>query len=685
MAKTVPGDPSPLGATPAAGGVNFSVYARGAEAVELLLFRGDDDANPSDVIALDPDAHRSYHYWHVRVPGLAPGQRYGFRAKGPFEPRRGLRFDARKTLLDPYGRAVSMPKGWTRQSACGDGNPAVPPLKSVVARSDGYDWEGDRPLHQPFSRTVIYEMHVRGFTAHPNSGVAEAKRGTYAGMIEKIPYLQDLGVTAVELLPVFQFDPEDAPPGRRNFWGYAPISFFAPHAAYAMSRDPLGAIDEFRDLVKALHRAGIEVILDVVFNHTSEGNHDGPTYCYRGLSNDTYYILEPNATWYSNYSGCGNTLNANQPVVRRMILESLRYWVREMHVDGFRFDLASILSRDELGRPTKRAPVLFDLESDPELARTKLIAEAWDAAGLYEVGSFVGDSWREWNGKFRDDLRSFMKGDEGKAGAAAERLLGSPDLYRHKNREAEQSINFIACHDGFTLNDLVSYNHKHNEENGEGNRDGGDHDASWNCGVEGPTKDPAIEALRERQVKNFLVLTFLSKGAPMLLMGDEVRRTQKGNNNAFSLDNERGWFDWEDVRRHARVLRFARLLIGARLRRAMHGLTLNEWLQQAKVDWHGVRLDAPDWSPSSRTLSVSVRSVDRSRLVQIVVNAHWERLRFQLAEPEKGGWRRFVDTALPSPEDIRDWSEAPAVSGREYAVEGRSVVVLFSGPGFQEK
>jgi len=422
----------------------------------------------------------------------------------------------------------------------------------------------------------------------------------------------------------------------------------------------------------------------VVFNHTAEGNHEGPTYSYRGLSNDTYYMLESDRAYYSNYTGCGNTLNANHAVVRRMILDSLRYWVHEMHVDGFRFDLASILSRDESGRPSKRPPVLFDLESDPELARTKLIAEAWDAAGLYEVGRFAGDAWREWNGKFRDDLRSFMKGDEGKASAAAERILGSPDLYLHKGREAEQSINFITCHDGFTLNDLVSYDRKHNEANGEENRDGSNDNRSWNCGVEGPAEDPAIEALRDRQVKNFLILTFLSLGAPMILMGDEVRRTQKGNNNAYSQDNELSWYDWNDLERHREIYRFAKKAIAARLRRPEHGLTLNEWLSESTLEWHGVKLGAPDWNPSSRSLALSFRSADRSRMAHIVVNAHWEALTFELPEAGEGGWRRFVDTALPSPEEIHDWAEAPSIREKTYRVEGRSVVILLSGPGFKE-
>ena len=435
--------------------------------MELLLFDRVEEAQPGRVIRLDPRRHRTYHYWHVFVPGLKAGQLYGYRVRGPFEPARGLRFDPDKVLLDPYGQAVAVPPGYSRRAAQRPGENTAVAMKSAVAAPQAYDWQGDAPLQRPFAHTVIYELHVAGFTRHPSSGVAPATRGTYAGLIEKIPYLADLGVTAVELLPVFQFDTQDAPPGRVNYWGYCPVSFFAPHQGYSSRRDPLGPLDEFRDMVKALHRAGIEVILDVVYNHTAEGNHDGPTLCYRGLANDIYYILEPDRSRYADFTGTGNTLNANHPVMRRLIVDSLRYWVEVMHVDGFRFDLAAILSRDETGQPLANPPILWDIETDPVLAGTKLIAEAWDAAGLYQVGSFVGDSWKEWNGKFRDDVRSFLKGDRGTVGRVAARLFGSPDLYGHEERGAEQSINFVTCHDGFTLNDLVSYNQKHNEANGE--------------------------------------------------------------------------------------------------------------------------------------------------------------------------------------------------------------------------
>jgi glycogen operon protein len=530
---------------------------------------------------------------------------------------------------------------------------------------------------------VIYELHVRGFTRHPSSGVAPGRAGTYAGLIEKIPYLRDLGVTAVELLPVFQFDALDAPGGRVNYWGYSPVSFFAPHRAYSSRQDPLGPLDEFRDLVKALHRAGLEVILDVVYNHTAEGDHRGPTLCFRGLENGFYYLLERERQHYSNYTGCGNTLNANQPIVRRLILDSLRYWVSEMHVDGFRFDLASILARDEAGHPLPNPPVIWDIESDPALAGTKLIAEAWDAAGLYQVGSFVGDTWQEWNGRFRDDVRGFLKGEPGSVSHIGARILGSPDLYGHEEREAEQSVNFVTCHDGFTLNDLVSYDRKHNEANGEDNRDGADDNPSWNCGVEGPTDAPEIEALRERQAKNFLTLLLAGIGTPMILMGDEVRRTQQGNNNAWCQDNELSWFDWGLVRKHAGLHRFVQQLIAFRERRDMtigeEQLSLNELLQRTKIAWHGVALGRPDWGVDSHSVACTITSLRGRFRLHGMLNAYWEPLRFELPPPggENGAeWRRWIDTALASPDDVLPWEKAPAVPDATYLVQPRSIVFL---------
>jgi glycogen operon protein len=684
--ETQEGQSSPLGATVCSEGTNFSVYSKHAAGIELLLFDCVDDARPARVISIDPASNRTYHYWHIFIPGVKAGQIYGYRAKGAFDPTSGMRFDPGKVLLDPYGRGAVAPKNYSRDAARMKGDNAAVAIKSVVTNPAVYDWEGDTPLNLPASRTIVYEMHVRGFTRHPSSGVAEKNRGTFAGVIEKISYLKELRITAVELMPVFQFDHQDSPPGRINYWGYAPVSFFAPHQAYSSRQDPLGPLDEFRDMVKALHRAGIEVILDVVFNHTAEGDHDGPMLSFRGLDNLTYYILERDRSRYANYSGTGNTLNANHPIVRRMILDSLRYWVKEMHVDGFRFDLAAILERDESGQLMPNPPVLWDIESDPELAGTKLIAEAWDAAGLYKVGSFIGDSWKEWNGRFRDDVRNFFRGENYSVRNFADRLLGSPAIYSHEEREAEQSINFVTCHDGFTLNDLVSYNDKHNEANGENNRDGANDNRSWNCGVEGPTDDPGVEKLRNRQVKNFLTATMLSVGMPMLLMGDEVRRTQFGNNNAYCQDNETSWFDWTFFAKHADVHRFVTLLNARRVLRDVEPerqrLSLNQLLRGVNPAWHGVKLNQADWSESSHSIAFTVKIHQEKLLVHGILNAYWEPLDFELPRldnADENPWRRWIDTALDCPRDIVEWEAAEQVAGYVYRVEACSVVILVLG------
>ena len=678
----------PLGATLVPGGANFSVFSKYSAGVHLLLFDGADASKPSRVIDLDPRTNRTYHYWHVFVPGITVGQIYAYRVAGPFDPKRGLRFDAAKVLLDPYGKCIARPAGHNREAARQPGDNTATALKSVVVDTGSYNWEGDEPLGRPFAKTIIYEMHVGGFTRHPSSGIVPSKRGTYAGLINKIPYLRDLGVSAVELLPVFAFDEQDGPPGLGNYWGYQPISFFAPHDGYSSRSDPLGALDEFRDMVKALHRAGIEVILDVVYNHTTEGKEDGPTLCFRGLSNENYYILMEDKSRYADYTGCGNTLNANEPIVRRLILDSLRYWVSEMHVDGFRFDLASILSRDQQGRPMSSPPVLWDIESDPVLANVKLIAEAWDAAGLYQVGSFVGDSWKEWNGRFRDDIRSFLKGDDGAVRSLAFRLTGSPDVFQREEREAEQSINFVSCHDGFTLNDLVSFNVKHNEANGEGNRDGADHNLSWNCGVEGASADPEVERLRNRQVKSFLTLTLLAIGTPMLLMGDEVRRSQAGNNNAYCQNNEISWFDWTLVENNADILRFVKELIALRMNRDLPverlDMTLNELLRRQPIQWHGIRLNAPDWSHQSHTLAATVPLLGYRFLLHLIANAYWEPLEFEVPPLEgQKSWRRCVDTYLDPPDDIRRWEDAQILQGSPCRVQPRSVVILLANADFE--
>jgi isoamylase len=672
---------SPLGSTIYKNGVNFSIFSRAATGMELLLFDHEDDARPERIIPIDPST-RTYHYWHIFVPGLQSGQIYGYRAYGPSDPASGMRFDSSKVLLDPYGRGVVVPKNYSREAAKQAGGDAATAMKSLVVDVNKYDWQGDAPLRRPSSETIIYEMHVRGFTCDPSSAVSEKTRGTYIGLIDKIPYLQQLGITAVELLPIFQFDAQDCPPGLVNYWGYAPVSFFAPHQAYSSRTDRMGPIDEFRDMVKALHRAGIEVILDVVFNHTAEGDHTGPTFSFRGLDNSLYYILEENRSRYANYSGTGNTLNANNAVVRRMILDSLRYWVEEMHVDGFRFDLASILERDADGQLLANPPVLWDIESDPALADTKIIAEAWDAAGLYQVGSFIGDSWKEWNSRFRDDVRSFIRGDRGSVGRVADRFLGSPEIYGHKEREAEQSVNFVTAHDGFTMNDLVSYDRKHNEANGENNADGANDNRSWNCGVEGPTADPAIEQLRNRQVKNFLTITMLSLGVPMFVMGDEVRRTQFGNNNAYCQDNKTSWFDWSLLKKHADVHRFLSLLIERRLLRdleaELQSKTLHQVLQSATKAWHGVKLNQPDWGDDSHSFAFSAELPKENLLFHLIANAYWEPLGFELPPVNECQWRRWIDTSLDSPQDIVAWQSAQPVSGCNYLAGSRSVVVLYA-------
>ncbi len=676
------GSPYPLGASVTATGVNFSVFSYHATRAELLLFDTEDATEPSRVIDLVPGTSRTSSYWHVHLPGIKAGQLYGYRISGPYAPALGHRFDPEKLLLDPYAKAISS-RNYQRSAAVRSGNNAGSATKSVVADPSGYDWEGDQPLDHPFSSTVLYEVHVGGFTRNPNSGIAEEKRGTYAGLIEKIPYLKDLGITAVELMPVFQFDAQDAPAGLENYWGYSPMSFFAPHGAYSSRGDPLGCLDEFRDMVKALHKAGIEVILDVVYNHTAEGGGAGPTFSFKGLDNRFYYLLSDDLSQYADYTGTGNTLNSNFAVVRRMIGDSLRYWVSEMHVDGFRFDLAAVLTRDEHGRSVHDAPILWDVDSDPVLAGRKLIAEAWDAGGLYLVGSFGGDRWKEWNGRFRDDVRRFLKSDRDTVLNLRQRLIGSPDIYTKQRHPPEQSINFVTCHDGFTLNDLFSFNGKHNEANGENNRDGSSENYSWNCGVEGLTDDTEVERLRARQIRNALTLNLLSVGTPLLLMGDEVRRTQLGNNNAYCQNNEVSWFDWSLFQRHADLHRFVRLLMQLRLRFAAgprgNSFSLAEFIERAKIQWHGVQLWAPDLSANSHSLAATAY-IENEGGFHLMVNAYWESLCFSLpAIPEGcGPWRRLIDTFQDAPSDFLE-EEVETQHPTTYTVQSRSIVLLTTG------
>ncbi len=689
----LPGQSFPLGATVYPNGVNFCIFSEHAEAIELLLFDRPLAPQPSQTIRLDPQTNKTFFYWHVFVPNIGAGQVYAYRVKGPFVPELGHRFDETKVLLDPYAKAIVGDEIYCRKAAISPGDNCDRALRGVVVDNSTYDWEGDRPLHLPYSKSVIYEMHVGGFTKNPNSDLPKNKQGTYAGLIEKIPYLKDLGITAVELLPIHYFDPKDAAEGLDNYWGYSTIGFFAPHRGYSSAKDAIGPVDEFRDLVKALHRAGIEVILDVVFNHTAEGNHQGPTLSFRGLDNKIYYILEENKAYYGNYTGCGNTVRGNHPIVGRLILDALRYWVSEMHVDGFRFDLASVLTRDTKGQPidstngSLTSNIIWDIESDPILAGTKLIAEAWDAAGLYQVGKFVelADWFAEWNGPFRDDSRRFIKSDLGTIGTIAARVLGSPDIYRREDTDINRSINFITCHDGFTLNDLVSYNKKHNEANKEKNRDGSNDNFSWNCGEEGATQDPEVEELRLQQIKNFLTILFMSQGTPMLLMGDEVRRTQLGNNNGYCQDNELSWFDWSQVDKQFDLWCFVKRLInftqGLELFSQESVLEVTNYSSKPHLTWHGVKLYQPDWSYYSHTLAYSLRHPEAGEHLHIMLNAYWENLTFELPSPEAGQcWYRIVDTAKPLPENICEIDASFAVKDEEYKVAGRSCVVLMVKP-----
>jgi len=674
------GNSYPLGATCYPEGVNFCIFSKNARQIDLLLFDRAEDAEPSEVIKLDPDKNRTFYYWHIFLPHIKPGQLYGYRAYGPTNPTPGDIFDENKLLIDPYARALTGLKNYSRQAAKMPGNNFGKALKCVVVDPFQFDWEGDNPLQRPYSASIIYEMHVGGFTKNPNSGIEASKRGTYLALIQKIPYLKDLGVTAVELMPVQFFDVQDAQNGLTNYWGYSQIAFFAPHAGYGYSENPLEIANEFRQMVKAFHKAGIEVILDVVFNHTAEGGMDGPILSFRGLENKAYYMLNDEKNEYLDYTGCGNTLNANHSIVKRMIMDCLRSWVTEYHIDGFRFDLASVLSRDELGQPLKNPPVLWEIESDPVLVGTKIIAEAWDAAGLYQVGSFIGDRWAEWNGKYRDHVRSFMKGDKGFVSMFASKIMASPDVYMDPEREPNRSIHFIACHDGFTLNDLVSYNVKHNEANLEDNRDGSNLNFSWNCGVEGETYDPYINQLRLRQIKNFLVLTFISQGTPMLLMGDEVRRSQGGNNNAYCQDNEVGWFNWELVERNAGLLQFVKGLIALthkyEIFKIEYLLATPDDIEEPHITWHGVRLRKPDWSEDSRSLSFTLLHPTANEVIHVMVNAYWKSLRFQVPDPKGQNWYKIVDTSMDTPDDLVAPGKAEPFNKKLITVPDRSIIIL---------
>jgi glycogen operon protein len=671
------GLPTPLGATWIAeeAAWNFAIYSEHAERVTLLLYVEEDPATPVLTQRLDHLRNKSGPVWHCRIPAAAlQGARfYAYRVEGPRSPRHP--FDAEKILFDPYARALHFPPGFDRQAAIGPGaNAARAPLGLIAAGRERFDWADDRrPRHE--ADTVIYELHVRGFTAHPSAGVAGGRRGTFAGLIDKIPYLVELGVTVVELMPVFQFDPEEG-----NYWGYNPISFFAPHGAYANRCEMCDQHTEFRELVRAFHAAGLEVILDVVYNHTGEGNHAGPVYSFKGLDNDTYYILSGRADApYADFSGTGNTLNCAHRFVRRMILDSLRYWAREMRVDGFRFDLASVFARGPDGSLSYEDPPIFgDIASDPDLAGLHLIAEPWDAAGAYQLGqAFPGVTWAQWNGRFRDDVRRFVRGDAGMVPSLMRRLYGSDDLFpddRASAYHAYQGVNYVTSHDGFTLWDLVSYDAKRNGANGHDNRDGTDDNLSWNSGWEGDEGVPAeVVALRKRQAKNLLCLLLLANGTPMLRAGDEFLQTQGGNNNPYNQDNETSWLDWTRLEAHRDVFRFARLMIGFR---KAHSSLCRSRFWRDDIHWYGVGPPV-DLSHGSRTLAYHLSGGSQGDDdLYVMINAYWEPLEFVVQEGRPSEWQRVVDTARESPDDVREPDRGVALTSARYTVGSRSVVVL---------
>jgi isoamylase len=687
----------PLGATADGAGVNFSISADDATTVQLLLFERHDDKEPVQTIVLDSATNKTFHFWHVYLEELAAGTQYAYRMDGPKDVHgAGHRYNLNKVLIDPYARANTNTL-WDVVAALSPEDNVAASMRSVVVDPAVYDWEGDRPLGRPMNETVIYEMHVRGFTQHPSSK-CEAP-GTFAGVVERIPYLHALGITAVELLPVFDFDemevlrhnPVDDTP-LRNYWGYHPFAFFAPQSWYCVSAEVGAHLDEFRDMVKALHRAGIEVILDVVYNHTAEGNEHGPTINFRGIDNPVYYLLsQADHQYYLDFSGTGNSLNCNHPLVQKLIVDSLLFWVREMHVDGFRFDLASVFSRGPDGNPVEYPPVIWAIELSEELAETKVIAEAWDARGLYQVGRFPGARWAEWNGPYRDDIRSFVRGDPGRVGAVASRIAGSSDIFQWSGEQPVNSVNFITCHDGFTLEDLVSYNGKHNEANGEDNRDGNDNNVSWNCGVEGPSDDPGIEGLRQAQIKNFVTLLMLSQGVPMVLAGDEVRRTQRGNNNAYCQDNDVSWLDWDLAAKHAGTLRFFRKMIAFRrnhqcLQRARYFTGEISERGVKDISWHGAKLGAPGWEdPSSQVLAFTLGGLGEDpHDIHVMCNMGGVDVTFEIPPVPERAWHRLIDTVLPAPDDFLDEAETDVVKGSTYDVKPHGIVVLVSQPLLDE-
>lgn len=691
------GLPLPMGTYACGNGTNFSLFSRHASRVRLELFNHPDDATAARVIDLNPARNRTGDVWHVWVEGIRPGQLYAYRVDGPYQPKDGHRFNFNKLLLDPFATAISMLPTWEFGPARGY-DPSVSEEDSVCSTVDNagampkcvctqeyFDWHEDRPPRHPWSTTVIYETHVRGFTIHPSSGVEHP--GTYRGLMEKIPYFKELGVTAVELMPVQEFNehqviginPQTGRP-LRKYWGYDPVVFCAPKASYSSSGGVGQQTLEFKEMVRAFHDAGIEVILDVVFNHTAEGNERGPTLSFRGMENQIFYMLEDDKRNYRDYTGTGNTINANHPVVRDHILTALRYWVVEMHVDGFRFDLAAVLGRGRSGDVLPNPPLLERIAEDPILRDVKIIAEAWDAAGAYEVGSFSERRWAEWNGQYRDDIRRFWRGDDGFLGLFAQRICGSADIYSKSGKGPESSINFVTCHDGFTLQDLVSYRQKHNEANGENNRDGANDNFSENYGAEGETADGWINAIRKRQIKNFLLTLFISRGVPMLLGGDEFRRTQRGNNNAYCQDNETSWYDWSTLEQYQEIYHFTRGMIA--FRRAHRMLSTEQFYTDAEIHWFSHQGDLPRWTdPKEKQLACLIYENDHLALF-LMFNASTEAVDFYLPPMPNGArWHLAVDTSHEAPEDLFDAGNEPLLDqSQAYHLTTRSSAILVARP-----
>ncbi|SPJ17388.1 Glycogen operon protein GlgX homolog [Burkholderiales bacterium] len=682
--RTRPGSRFPPGATALRDGVNFCVFSRHATRVELLLYAQADSPEPFQVIALSAEVNRTFSFWHVFVEGLPPRTCYTWRADGPPDTRQtGRHFNPRKELLDPWARAVS-DSVWDRRKASDPQDAGHSSLRAFVTEPPALARKASAP--RGLDEAIIYELHVGGFTRHPSSGVQYP--GTFAGLIEKIPYLRELGVTHVELLPVMAFDEQDVPAsvaarGLKNFWGYAMHSPHSPHPRYCV--EPARAEQEFRALTDAFHEAGIGVLLDVAFNHTAEGGSEGPVINFKGFANDIVYHLDAvDRRGYRDYTGCGNTVNCNHPLVITFIVNCLEYWVEEMGVDGFRFDLASVFARDQRGELMADPPVPWAIEFSRTLSRVPLIAEAWDAAGLYHVGAFPGMAWAEWNGRYRDVVRRFVRGDTGLIGEVASRIAGSADLYAGDGRLPGNSINFITCHDGFTLHDLVSYNAKHNEANGENNRDGTSDNASWNCGIEGETSDPAVAALRLRQAKNCLAMIMLSRGVPMLLAGDEVLRSQRGNNNTWCQDNALSWFDWALIEANRDMLCFTKELLVLRRRHAC--LTANRFFDGKPIpgrgipdiNWHGVRLNEPAWDDAQgRFLAFTIAGLTgHEEDLHVILNMSEHVVDAAIPLMPARRWHVALDTSRLSPEDILAPEQQKPHRGAFYRANARSVTVL---------